>query len=150
DNAITSRKIKTGNVKNSDVADGAITKYKIAAGAVTGSRIANGAIATVDLSDEVDDLLPEYIDADTYNLNFNAIPANSCTETDQVFTTALPGDSFSATPMPTLNGVEDDTDTSWTVWSNEMGHVILRICNSGTEATHDIAQQIWAIRNFTW
>ena len=50
DNAITSEKIKDGEVKTVDIADANVTNAKLAANAVTSDKIADGAVNTADIA----------------------------------------------------------------------------------------------------
>ena len=150
DNAITSKKIKTGNVKNSDVADGAITKYKIAAGAVTGSRIANGVVARVDLDPTLQYNIPEFVSNRAISLDYPVIGANSCTDRSIFVSGAVQGQRVVANPEAVFGGMGSQSSTIWTSWVYADDSVKLRVCNTSSSPTADIPAEYWMITVFSY
>lgn len=149
--AVTGPKIANQAVTGAKIANGTITKVDIAANAVTQTKIIDGAISLAKLDAIVDFLLPDWAQNPEVNVDFPAIAGGSCSEQDLSVTNAWVGETITATPKPTTNGVEDDPDTQWNAWVKVNNTVTLRVCNNDpTNATPDIAAQDWVIGDFEW
>jgi hypothetical protein len=133
DNAVISRKIADGGVRNADIANGAIGSTKIVDGGVRNADVANGAIGSTKIADG-SVTLKDLTGTDfTGTYNIASVPGNTCVT--QVL--SVPGAKLGQFPALTFVGdVALPRDLVITaIKVSAVGSIRVKVCNPTNGAT---------------